>query len=114
MILKEVIKKEEVREREVSLPFYYMGHDSVGTIYVKLVDEEKAITVRTPNEINGRIAAISVTSPSIATNTYPVDLPITAGAWEDMFWTTELFLKKLAVPEYILSDEERDEFPHTY
>jgi hypothetical protein len=114
MKVRHIIKKEETTEREISLPFYFRTTDSVGELFVKVVDEEKAILVRTPEQINGRIAQISATTAERATSYYPIVEELSREIWEATYWQTSLYLKGLAVPEYILSAEDKDDFQNTY
>lgn len=116
MILKEVIKKEEVREREVALPFYYRSEARYSSVQslIKIVSDTQAIRIATPDQLEGKIADISVMATDIALSQYPVTTQVTQDEFEQAYWSTSLYLKGLAVPEYILSEDEKADFQNSY
>jgi hypothetical protein len=115
MILKEVIKKEEVREREVSLPFYYRSEVRFGgNSLVKVISDDQAIRIVTPDQLEGKLAGIDFVRTDICLNSYPVTVQVTQDEFEQAYWSTSLYLKGLAVPEYILSEDEKADFQNSY
>jgi hypothetical protein len=114
MKIKTVVTHEEVIESEISLPFYYLGADSVGEMYVKIVTEDRAVVVRPETVISGKVASVGATSPDIALRQYKHQRDLSKEQFEDAYMSAALFLKGLAAPDYILTEEDRQDFQHSY
>jgi hypothetical protein len=114
MKIKTVVTHEEVIESEISLPFYYLGADSVGEVYVKIVTEDRAVTVRPETVIAGKITSVAATSPDMALRQYKHQRDRSKEQFEDAYMSAALFLKGLAAPDYILTEEDRQDFQHSY
>ena len=120
--INQTVKKEETTEREITLPFFYIHHGSLGPLYVKVVDAERAVNCRTPEHCDGKLTAIDCTSTNVALAHWPICEEITREQFEDAYWLAHQYLKNLAVPEFVLkvneggelTDEERNEFPYSY
>jgi hypothetical protein len=114
MKIKQVVKTEEVTEREISLPFYYRGKDASGEYFVKLVTENQALyfyPLDTTDPKIGRICAIRTDS---ALSNYPMLEPITKENFEVLFFNVLVDIKRLATPEYVLDEEDKQDFQHQY
>jgi hypothetical protein len=109
MIIKFPVKKEEIVEKEVSLPFFYKTAEEYPT-FVKIVNEKQAVVTKTDPCIIGN----GVTSPETAMNYWKLDEQITAEEYEQAYWMVNLEVKKLACPEYILSEDEKADFQNSY
>jgi hypothetical protein len=114
MKIREIVKTEETRERDITLPFYYRGKDMSGEYFVKIVSERQAVYLYPLDTTNPQIGRICAISTDNALSNYPILEPITKENFEVMFFNAMVDIKRLATPEYVLSEEDRDNFQHTY
>jgi hypothetical protein len=109
MIVKFPVKKEEILEKEIPLPFFYKTSDTQPT-FVKIVDAATAVVVLTNHHTPGSY----LMSPESAMGFYKMDEQVSQDDFEQAYWSSSLAVKKAAVPEYILSEDEKADFQNSY
>jgi hypothetical protein len=109
MKIKEVVKTEETIEREISLPFYYRGQDCVGECYVKVVDEKVSLLLR-----QEPLVQLTETRTSSVFTSYKLVAEITRDEFETAYFDAAFAFKAMATPEYVLSEDEKQDFQHQY